>query len=313
MQILLALATVAGMLTLIFFVLKAALSLIFEATGNALEIVFQALMWLGVAGAVGYMVKMHWRAALTGFWRFKIQRDTFIGEPEIALQHWRKQIGPTCAINAQRMILAMFGIRKNESQLKDRHAAYGLYHYGRGSTDLKNLMEGYGLKVRSVQFDPKYGMAEQLYYTLHSGRLAVASVNATLLNNPDPEFISSRRAVENHAIILTGLHHLHGDQYRVYYADSGVQRGAMKSVDIRVMQEAMGSRYIETPPVFKAKVKTLSSSEAPAYRIKGKGKGSEEFSIVCPECHGPLKFRLQRKVNVTCPRCHHQFSMEKYH
>jgi hypothetical protein len=272
--------------------------------------VVSLIMVVIAAALVGYLVKVNWKPVTMGYYTFIRQEGAFVGKPGIAMDVWRFQQGNTCAINAQRMVLAICGIQKNERELAQRQQAYGL-HSAAGSTDIQHLMAGYGLAVRTINVASKSAFIKQLYYTLRQGRLAVATVNSSLINTPDPDFHSPSRVVTNHAILVTGLRNIGGKNYRVYYTDSGVPDGALKSLDARVMQEATGTAFIETPVLFEGQFRRWPYMPKNLDKVPVEALTEGPVTTPCPQCEKGLRFQLAHEARVVCPRCAYQFKAIK--
>lgn len=257
-----------------------------------------------------YLIKANWKPTSTGYYAFIRQVGAFVGKPGIAMDVWRLQQGNTCAINAQRMVLAICGIHKTEQELAQRQQAYGL-HSEHGSTDIANLMSGYGLAVKRVSVESKESFVKQLFYTLREGRLAVATVNMALLNTPDPSFRTQRRAVPDHVILLTGLRNIGSGNYLVYYTDSGTADGVLKHVDFRVMQEAAGPKLVATPVLFDGDIRRWPFSPTSLDPIPVNAVPDGPTIAPCPQCDQPLRFRLTNEARVSCPRCKYRFNAIK--
>ena len=98
------------------------------------------------------------------------RKGGWAGTPDIALDRWNWQNGPTCAINAQRVILSLFGVDKSEVELAGRQQAYGRYSKKKGTSDVSFVLEGYGLKVRRKSKKSRWLFSE-MWSGLRSGRL----------------------------------------------------------------------------------------------------------------------------------------------
>lgn len=171
-----------------------------------------------------------------------------IGNPEVAARHWKFQRGNTCAINAQRIVLAIHGVFRSESQLVARQSSYGR-HTANGSSDISMLLEGYGLKSRMVNFASRRDLPLRLFSTFRKGRVAIVPVNSSLINQPDPAFDSPIGARVDHVVIATAMEPLGNGHYKVYYTDTGVADGRLKAVDERVLVGAGENRFVEGPKI----------------------------------------------------------------
>lgn len=196
-----------------------------------------------------HIIVRHGRPLINGYyWLLWIPGST-IGYPEIAAKHWRYQTGSTCAVNAQRVILSLCGVECSENELVKRLTAYGK-HSRMGSSDVKLLMEGYGLDVREIHYKKKASFTRCLYDTLNDGRLAIILVNSSLLNLADVRFNTEAKVVPDHAIIVTALRTIKKGHVEAYYTDSGSSDGRVKTVNVKVLCEITYQTIIQSPRLF---------------------------------------------------------------
>lgn len=235
------------------------------------------------------------------FFLMQIRKGGIIGIPKTVYENWMPQTGTTCAIASQRIILRIFSINKDLSDLAERQAAYGHYKEGLGSNSLSFLLDGYGIKTKQSYINEKlfeYG----LWKSLKQNKILIVAVNSYLLNNPDEFSVNSKEANPNHAILITGIERKNGE-YIVYYSDVGISNGRLKKVKSNYLLQAISKKYYsmtETPSVPNESISHLDKKN------NFSKDTSQKFTIICPSCE--QKLRVPKKnIIVTCKRCSNKF------
>lgn len=216
-------------------------------------------------------------------------KNKVIGHPFSTQKHWRYQEGPTCAIEAQRILLALFGIEKEISDLASRQEAYGKFDSTKGATSVKLLLEGYGVNVESIPEQNK-SLSFKIWKALYQGRYILATTNSYLINNTD-NFSPSSRPIQNHAIIITSLIS-RPKEILATYTDTGVFDGSIKVITLKHLSESIRAGVImQTPKIFKRNIKKISELT------------EHKKTISCPNCRSYMLVPFGKPGAAKCNKC----------
>jgi len=188
--------------------------------------------------------------SIKNFILFKHFRSSSMsGNPSIAQAFWKRQLGNTCAINIQRIVLEIFGKRKNERELAERQKAFGRYDDNKGAKSMFFLLDGYGLKTKKINLadSEQKEYLFQLWKLLRKGRLLIAPVNSFLLNNPDSSFKYDGGKKIDHVVLVTAIETHQKDKIDVFYCDTGVNNGSIRKINGAEFYYAAGKEFIATP------------------------------------------------------------------
>ena len=279
---------------------KSDLGLFFTAIAGLVLAVFILPVFL----ALYVFIVLCYLAYKSPFYYFLKSNRAQVGDIFTCDKHWKWQEGGTCAIEAQRIVLKMSGVDRSVSDLASRQAAFGEFHPGKGSTSVKLLLEGYGVKVKSfkneqfkwheitaklVRGDLRY----RFWKKLKSGSLILATVNSYILNTPDGFDLKSR-PVHDHVIIVMGLVSIRGSLY-VFYTDTGCFDGSVKSIAFgNFLRASAGSNYVEVPKVVPKNNFNIVESK---------------YTVACPRCRSLLKVPFGKKGHATCKKCSVKFEI----
>lgn len=249
-----------------------------------------------------FFAPKHVRQLLTLYKRvrflFFTKRHSSAGERTRASRFWDFQKGPTCAINAQRIVLAMFGIVRSESELMQRQGAFGKFNVVDGSSSEKLLLEGYGLDVKDVVVGSSADLIFRVWDSLRRGRIVLLRVNAFQLNNFDEMFRSAETPLVDHLIIITEVESSGGGNLILYYTDTGVFDGSIKRAPAEAIVSASGLRFVETPRLRKMEANARQGSTL-------------KKDIRCIGCGARIRVPLGIKGFARCPRCKTKFPVDE--
>ena len=201
-------------------------------------ITIAAIISLPITLPTAAFLLLRYAALRTQYILFILKNKEITGAPLIAEEHWKLQEGPTCAIEAQRIILAVFGVTKETSDLSARQQAYGKFKKNVGSTSIKLLLDGYGISTQQMSEEEKSSNFT-IWKHLHQGRLILATTNSYLLNNTD-EFTPPNRPIHDHTIIITSLISTPKGTLAIY-TDTGSFDGSLKAVYLKHLKESIRS------------------------------------------------------------------------
>jgi hypothetical protein len=181
---------------------------------------------------------------------FKAASGREIGLKQKVNRIWQHQEGKTCAINAQRIVLSVFGIERNEDELWRRQQSFGLFDPREGARSISFLLKGYGIRCTEREILRPGEFSYAVYRSLSRGRLILLRVNSYLLNNPDSTFDGPIDPDCNHVIAVTRIRSKGiGNQPEVVYIDTGHPDGDQRVAPLEEIRKASNSTITETPPV----------------------------------------------------------------
>ena len=224
------------------------------------------------------------------FTKFLNGKRSISGIPDIAVEHWNIQERDfTCAIATQSLVLKIFGLFKNEKDLSERQKAYGEFHESKGSTSITTLTEIYGIKTYELESSIQ-NLIYDMWKKLDEGCLLLFKVNSYLLNNIDSSCASDKKPVFDHVILVTGMASSNRNTY-IFYSDSGINDGSLKSIASRDFINAASRSFFFTV--------TIPNFE----RKKNLFKYEEIKKIVICSCKQKLTFPFGKSLKVNCNRC----------
>lgn len=220
---------------------------------------------------------------------FTLTDGSIVGMPFAAEEAWRYQKGNTCAIEAQRVILSLLGISKENSDLSARQKAYGGYDEKQGASSIKLLLDGYGIKTEPID-KPHKDFNFKIWHKLSQGRLILATTNSHLLNNTE-DFFAPKIPIHDHVIIITALIKTPQGTLATY-TDPGVFDGSLKAINIKHLKESTHSGTFLATPIIPNR--TTSTIESILSRKK---------KICCPRCRLYMRVPFGKIGTAKCEQC----------
>ena len=188
------------------------------------------------------------------FFLFLNSTKEVVGLPDVALEFWDIQDrNDNCAIATQSLVLKVFGVFKDDNDLLKRQQAYGSFIESKGSSSVTTLLDGYGISNKNIE---SKSLKFDLWRFLSQGKLVLAKVNSFLLSNHE-DFNSYDLPIYDHVILITGISTINGKEF-VFYSDTGVMDGSVKTIPFKYLELATSKYITVTDPIPNFKVKSKS-------------------------------------------------------